>query len=857
MAERIVSPGVFTREKDLSFLPQGIGEIGGCIIGPTKTGPAFWPTVISNFDEFEKIFGGLTTETYVPYAAKEYLNGSNRVTIVRTLGRSTIDSVPAYALHYHSSSAGSSNFLDKTVSLIIPSAFEAESQVIDFLTTPKPSGAGVSGSIGGAGVANTYASASMTSTTVGGFVLKLSGSGTTTGFSVLDDKDASGTAYSMSFNTTDANYITNTFGTTANDSKRGFLWTNFKTHQQFSSGSGTGGGIGLAGGVSGSIGTISFPAYAAASTPWITSQLDTINSTSANLFKFHTLAHGTAENWRMKVCIRNISNANPTPAGYGKFDIELRRVNQDYINPIKNGPYTYSTDDVEESWTGVTLDPNDSNYVGRRVGDRYYKIDDEGKLIGYNDYPNRSKYVRVEVTNVVKGGNLEKTLLPFGFRKVVDPIPSTIGTSPSASFVTRQGLAGEWISTEYYGFNYNFNTSADTSGNPAGQDNINYLNVTPASSTQTTGQADFNLSNMYGHVSASVGGDSAAILDTELLTPGTGSIAQRKFAIPFQGGFDGLHPSKYKLTGANMASTNVMGHDISTQSSEGTVAYKRAVDAIANPDEWDINLLITPGLIYTHASVIQNYALRKIEARADAFYLLDVAKFAASPVVSTQITDATADAANFDTSYAACYYPWVKLLDATNDKQVWVPPSVVVGGVIAETDKVSQPWFAPAGLTRGGLTTVLEPATRLTHSERDTLYENRVNPIAAFPGQNVTVWGQKTMQKRPSALDRINVRRLMITVKKFIASSTKFLVFEQNTAATRNRFLGIVNPYLENVQSNSGLYAFKVVMDETNNTPDVIDRNELVGQIFLQPTRTAEFIVLDFNILPTGASFPE
>ena len=173
------------------------------------------------------------------------------------------------------------------------------------------------------------------------------------------------------------------------------------------------------------------------------------------------------------------------------------------------------------------------------------------------------------------------------------------------------------------------------------------------------------------------------------------------------------------------------------------------------------------------------------------------------------------------------------------------------------TDALAHPWYAPAGLTRGGLTTVLEPATRLTHSERDTLYESRVNPIASFPGQNVTVWGQKTLQKKASALDRINVRRLMITVKKFIASSTKFLVFEQNTAATRNRFLGIVNPYLENVQSNSGLFAFKVVMDETNNTPDVIDRNELRGQIFLQPTKTAEFIVLDFNILPTGAEFPE
>ena len=160
-------------------------------------------------------------------------------------------------------------------------------------------------------------------------------------------------------------------------------------------------------------------------------------------------------------------------------------------------------------------------------------------------------------------------------------------------------------------------------------------------------------------------------------------------------------------------------------------------------------------------------------------------------------------------------------------------------------------------MNRGGLTTVLEAKQRLTHAERDELYEGRVNPIASFPGQGVVVFGQKTLQSKPSALDRVNVRRLLITVRKFIASASRFLVFEQNTQALRNRFLNIVNPFLEQVQSNSGLSAFRVVMDDTNNTPDVVDRNQLVGQIFVQPTRTAEFIVLDFVVQPTGATFPE
>ena len=216
------------------------------------------------------------------------------------------------------------------------------------------------------------------------------------------------------------------------------------------------------------------------------------------------------------------------------------------------------------------------------------------------------------------------------------------------------------------------------------------------------------------------------------------------------------------------------------------------------------------------------------------------------------VQTAVSNVQTLDTNYAATYYPWVKMDDPSTGTGVWVPPSVVIPGVMAFTDSVAHEWFA-----RGGLTSVRVPKKKLTHTERDTLYEGRVNPIATFPGQGVVVFGQKTLQAKPSALDRINVRRLLIRLKKFIASSSRFLVFEQNDSSTRARFLNIVNPFLESVQANSGLSAFKVVMDDSNNTPDVIDRNQMVGQIFIQPTRTAEFIVLDFSVLPTGAAFPE
>ena len=320
-----------------------------------------------------------------------------------------------------------------------------------------------------------------------------------------------------------------------------------------------------------------------------------------------------------------------------------------------------------------------------------------------------------------------------------------------------------------------------------------------------------------------------------------------------QWGFDGVNPATPVHTGVNIASdgTNTQGFDLSTSTANGTVEYKRAINTVSNPDEFDINLLVTPGVIHGLHSAVTNHAISKVESRADALYIMDATAYGDS------IDTMKSAIKTLDTNYAATYYPWVKIIDSGTDRPVWVPPSVVLPGVISHTDQVAHEWFAPAGLNRGGLTTVTEAKTRLTHAERDDLYENRINPIASFPGQGVVVFGQKTLQSKPSALDRINIRRLLIALRKFIASTSRFLVFEQNSAATRNRFLNVVNPYLNQVQQNSGLSAFRVVMDDSNNTPDVVDRNQLVGQIFIQPTRTAEFIVLDFVVQPTGATFPE
>ena len=280
--------------------------------------------------------------------------------------------------------------------------------------------------------------------------------------------------------------------------------------------------------------------------------------------------------------------------------------------------------------------------------------------------------------------------------------------------------------------------------------------------------------------------------------------------------------------------------------------YDTAITLMKNKDTYKYNVLFTPGLMNslpTHTSKITSIITNTI-SRGDALYVLDTTDYTGT------INDAITQAVSRDTSYAATYWPWVKCIDPGTGKMVWLPASTVIPGVYAYNDKVAAPWFAPAGINRGGLNTVQYAKYKLTQANKDDLYDANINPLATISGEGVVVFGQKTLQKEASALDRINVRRLLIALKNFIGQLADQIVFEQNTATTRNNFIARVTPYLEGVQQKQGLYAFKIIMDDSNNGPAVIDRNQLVGQIYIQPTRTAEFISLDFILMPTGAEFP-
>ena len=795
MGERIVSPGVFTRERDLSFLPAGIAAIGACIVGPTVKGPAFVPTVVSNFSEFEEMFGSTDSRYYTPYAVEQYLKSAGTVTIVRVLN--TGGYTPDFVALGLSSSAAT---MSRTVAVLAPSRGGSN-------------GAGDLSLCALAATESAYTSQTLT----------------------VNGTDVDSTNYTISFNTSSANYIDEVISSDPLVQKSGtatvavYLYKNFKYHQS-SYGWGTGTAANHSGSISiGGIGDFTDASYANASTPYIQSQL--INDARYNLFKVNTRSHGSNVNNKYKIAILNVKKAG-TIAGsdYGQFTLQVRQTGMD-----DNG---LTTDNVVEQFDGLNFDPKSTNFFARRIGDRYVSIAATGKLTYNGDWNNRSKYIYLSDFAAISDGSIPKVLVPMGHASIQAPLNDA--SMPAWPFKTTQSNAqGEFDSNVLYGHDYG-NADAEQ-----------YLCPTNGFTGGTN--TSMSLENMNGHDDASVLGTTEGLhyaSATSSISLTTSHLKQRKFIVPFQGGYNGDNPANPKLTGASIVASNTQGFDISSATATGAVAYKKAINAVSNPDEFDINMLITPGIIHDLHPKITNHAIAKCEERGDAFYVFDCGK------QGGDIASATAAVSSLDTNYAATYYPWVKIVDRNTALPVWVPPSVVLPGVIAFTDQVAHEWFAPAGLNRGGLTTVLEAQTRLTHDERDELYEARVNPIASFPGQGVVVWGQKTLQGRPSALDRVNVRRLLIKLKKFIASSSRYLVFEQNTAATRNRFLNIVNPFLESVQANSGLSAFKVVMDDSNNTPDVIDRNQLIGQIFIQPTRTAEFIVLDFVVLPTGATFP-
>ena len=565
--------------------------------------------------------------------------------------------------------------------------------------------------------------------------------------------------------------------------------------------------------------------FSAADTPWIVSQ--NMNGTVHNLFKFTTLSDGQVENNRYKISVSNVDIAASQTA-YPKFTITVRAANDTDEDPL-----------IYENFTDVNLDPNSKNYIARVIGDRRTQFDltqNPPEIMFNGDFPNKSQYVRVFM------GNGPASSRPAGFQGVSSNLYSrdALGSVSAAALPLKTNQLNNVAAVDsriYTGIDFAAvgvndrlkRTVTSASGN-TGTDN-GFLVF--AATTDYSGSADLSGYTLVDELGSSSGNFSTS--------------NKVRFTVPMFGGWDGLDPRKNQLETEQSTGTDTLSGD-----------FDRAIKILSNPDEVDFNLISMPGITSSAGGSLTDRLVNMCETRADAFAIIDVANSTATGAgLSMSVVQAQEEAQKYTSNYGATYYPWVRINDIDNDKLVWVPPSVAVMGAYAFNDRVAQPWFAPAGFNRGGLDEVLEVRRRLTQTQRDDLYTNNVNPIATFPGQGIVIFGQKTLQVKQSVLDRINVRRMMIEVRKTIAGFSRLFIFEPNTVATRERLLTQVNDYLSSVQAANGINEFRAVLDETTTTPDLIDRNIIKGKIFLKPTTAAEIVIFDFTVTPNGAAFSE
>lgn len=793
MPETTISPGVFISETDQSQTPIQQTNIGLAVVGPTSKGAAFVPTVVKSAADFQTKFGGSTlynkTVTYVPQTVNSFAQQGGISLVTRVLGGG------GFAF----------NSSRKLAALVTSGSNIVLSVLYPSLNTDTLD---LSGSTWNGSANSAAASVSIT----GSFVLGLSGS------------NFAATTMSASLNPNAANYVLNILGSAPNNvsgssQDNAFTYINFRSFQSASTTS----RIYLVT----SSATIEFTGstsegYDHGRTPWITS-----GNSNKQLFKFHHLSDGFDTNTDVYTSITDLvepADVQGVPQ-YSTFTILVRRVGDSDIQPT-----------VLESFNGCNLDPKSPDFISKKIGDKYSEYNSSfGKVITNGDFANISQFVRVEVSEEVKNGALSPKLSPRGHEAYYDVTGfAPTFAAPSASLQKNKIYNGFYQPLVFLGFD---NTN---------QDNYNYLKPVPkvGGSYQNGGNAAFNIDVLTAHPSASWTGSLSASADIAGTSGPTGK--QLQFNVAMQFGNDGMDYQTWRYVGSNISSTNVFGMNLSSTTTAGGLAYAKAINILANKDLYNFNILAVPGVIDEFHGAVTNTVLNMIEERGDSIYIMDLSD------IDATVASAANETSDLDSSYAAVYYPWVQMKNTSNGTPEYFPPSVVMPAVYQRNDTIAAPWFAPAGLNRGGLPGVIQVKNPLNQNERDILYQSRVNPIATYPNEGIVAWGQKTLQRAKSATDRINVRRLMINLRKFVNSRSRYLVFDNNTISTRKRFLDTVNPYLKNVQEREGLYAYKVVMDSTNNTNDVIDRNEMVGAIIIQPTKTAEFIKIGFVLTPTG-----
>lgn len=743
-----LSPGIYTQENDLSFLQSApIGGPSAVFIGGFTKGKAFVPMLIRDTYDLLNKTGEPNGKFFSQYAAYEYSKHKGNFWVQRLLWQEGYKK-DAYAVVASSSAIGGA----QVIAVLVPT--------VDTNTITNTT----SGKIGNDGNWNGATFSFMTSGSTSGEI----------GYTISSPNGV--------FN------LESYFGTNPYQPTKNFYLLDKFTNESKASGSRyTGSDIKI-------LELTDFmnfngQSFSHAMTPWFANQLGT------NLFKFHHVGDGDYTNRQIKIAIQRMNSSSTLQ--YAKFDVIVRAYDDTDKKPI-----------ILETFYEVDLNPLSDSYIGKRIGDQYYQYDpDNNKLTLNGDYPNKSNYIRVELSPQVKEFNIAKLGLPKRVFRIPCPYSSSVAEFDYSEPVK---TTGSYSATLPYYKHQGYHT------------NLNAIRA---------------LSVANG-ISASVNNWSGNTLYDDF---------SYDFFVPMYGGFDGRDPSKGYITDAN----TICGFDMSTgTNSQGYKAYTKALDMLKNTQEFDIDVISIPGVnIGTdNKKLIFEYALQEIcEYRSDCIVVADAAEMDTSNV--SQVCNNTS---NFDSSYGAVYYPAVKIkCDYTKTYPV-IPAATLIPSVIAYTQKVSQPFYAPAGIDRGSLN-VLQAVTKLNKQERDLLYAARINPIASFASNGTVVWGQKTLQQKASALDRLNVRILINRIKKWVEGYGKIMLFNNNTASLRSLFTIGVQAYLNNLIAVNGLYAFKFKMDETNNTPDVIDRNQLVGQVWIKPTKTAEYIIIKINVTRTDA----
>jgi len=635
--------------------------------------------------------------------------------------------------------------------------------------------------------------------------------------------------------------------------------------------------------------------FQTAVSPWVVSQK--FGGVAENLFKIHALDDGAYANTTFKISIRNISPSSDPTSEYGTFDLYVRRFDD--------------TDDLQvvlESFIGLSLNPASDRYIGKAIGDmkKYYDFDrDTGaqKIVEEGSYTNRSSYIRVEIDEDVENTEVPANSLPMGFRGVeyldiegniaaiadvkMVPVPfrktiaQGVGTAATAppyfhwgvQFETNDSLtepnkntfADNTISsfTKYFskyltvGANQLTSASADTYNN-----NYFTLERVQVMESATTGYPDPNQWPTAAYSRNGVlDGAFDRFVDVENDFKDFTTRKFLKFSFYVQGGFDGVNvfnSDKSKLL--DNAAAREMDYAVTQGGPEGSTvaAYRKAIDILSDKAFADIQILAIPGI---REPGVTDYAIDAVTSRFDAIYIMDVEQrniyddvvTGSADTVSVSLTANGLKNRRLDTSFAAAYFPDVVVTDPKTSTNLVCPPSVVVLGAFALNDSLAYPWFAPAGFTRGALSTVIETQTKLNRDNLDVLYDADINPITTIPGSSTPlVYGQKTLLARASALDRVNVRRLLIDVRRKVRNVANTILFEPNRAATLARFSSLVDPILKQVQAQQGVDRYKVKIDATTTSQADVENNTIRGKIFIQPTRSVEFISLDFVVSNPG-----